>query len=266
MTIYEFAKDYLETQTRVSLPAFPITDLALYDDPHIFSWPPYFTATPGSVTKSDVMKMLAFILQNRSILPNTINFEANYTVLCSATHNFDATYIASFTPGSFAAHLASAIGFALPHTSWSNYARGVVEAASYLESIPKFSYASYLAAANANPNAVIDNLCTIYGMGPALARNFLKEIGVSILGKPDVHLYAVFQVFNPTVTNPAAFDAELCAQAAKAGVSPYMMDRVIWLICSGKYFKHHMKISSRSLRSNFICALDAAIRSGIVTP
>ncbi len=266
MTIYEFSKAYLETQTRTYLTTFSIADLAFYDTPHIFSWPPYFTSEPNSVHKSDVMKMLAFILQNRFNLPNTINFERNYTALCSVTNQFDASHIASFTPEAFAEQLSRAIGFNLPSTSWSNYARGVVEAARYLNGITGFSYASYLAAANSNPDAIVEGLCSIYGMGPALARNFLKEIGVVNLGKPDVHLYAVFQAFDPTVTTPNSFDRALVDQARKAGVSPFQMDRVIWLICSGNYFKHRIKISKKNLRDAFINSLKDAIDNRIVNP
>jgi hypothetical protein len=266
MTVYEFSRAYLEDQTSTYLPDFLIADLAFYDKPHIFSWPPYFTSTPSSVQKSDLMKMLAFILQNRFNLPNTINFEENYDALRSVTNNFDASHIASFSPEDFVDLLSRNIGFVLPSKSWSNYARGIVEAARYLNGIDPFNYASYLKKANSNPEALVQDLCCIHGMGPALARNFLKEIGVVGLGKPDVHLYAVFQAFDPTVTTPEDFDRSLVDQASKAGVSPFQMDRVIWLICSGNYFKHRIKIRKRNLRDAFVNSLKEAVENNTVTP
>ena len=265
MTLYEFSNRYLIDQTEEFFPDFPIAQLDCYRAPHIFSWPPYFSATVGSVQKTDLMRMLAFILQNRSFLPNVINFENNYEALSRVTGAFDAAVIAGYTRDDLVARLVSEIGLQSPSRSWIDYAEGLIDAANYLNAITPFSYTAYLARANASPETVIGELCAIRGIGPALARNFLKEIGVTQLGKPDVHLYAVF-AFDPSVVDDVSFDRSLKDQARKAGVTAFELDRIIWMICSGDYFKHRIKIGKKNLRDRFIAALSDAIDRGIVTP
>lgn len=265
MTFYEFSNDYLILQTQKYLPDFSINELEHYRTPHIYSWPPYFAARRGSEQKNDIMKMLAFILQNRFNLPNVINFENNYDVLSAVTNQFDADIVANFDKDVLIQELAEEINFDSSSRSWNNYAQGLIDAAKYLEKIKNFSYDSYLKYAESNPDTVINELCQIKGMGPALARNFLKEIGVTQFGKPDVHLYAVFESFDSSVVNETTFDSALTQQASKANVSSFELDRIIWLICSGNYFKHHIKIGKRTLRDNFIKELTEAIDKGVVT-
>lgn len=266
MTIYEFSKAYLINQTERFFPQFPVSNLNNYKAPHIFSWSPYFTATPQTATKSDVMKMFALILQNRVMLPNVIKFEDNHTALCGVTNNFDSFTISSYTPESLVIRLSEVISIPDDSDSWLKYARSIIDAAKYLESIRNFTYRTYIDEIALNPEEAIKNLCKIYGMGPALARNFIKEIGTTNYGKPDVHLYAVFQSFDPSITTPESFDSALINQANKAGVTPYELDRIIWLICSGDYFKHNLKIKDKNLRDSFVNSLADAIKNGIVTP
>ena len=266
MTIFDFSNAYLKSQTAQFLPELPLDQLDCYRTPHIYSWSPYFCCEVGNVSKYDVMKLFAFILQNRFNLPNVINFEGNFAALCTATENFDLYTLARLTPEALTARLAEAVGCSLPSHSWEAYAEGLIDAARYLIDLD-LSYNDYITQTNENSDAVLRDICRIRGIGPALARNFLKELGVMEFGKPDVHLLEVFRAFDPTVINEESFDRSLEVQAARAGVSPYEFDRVIWLICTGDYFKHHLKIkcSHKTLRENFIAALNAAIASGSVT-
>lgn len=80
----------------------------------------------------------------------------------------------------------------------------------------------------------------IEGIGYALACDFLKEFGFTNYGKPDVHVRRLLVGLSLTSVTPTPYQAQrLIAQIAKAeNVPPYDVDKVLWLIGSGKLYKH----------------------------
>ena len=73
MNFYDFCYNYLLKQT-IEQAKLEEGDLQKYFECNLYSWEPYFTVTRGKETKKDLMKMFAFILQNRFRLPSIINF------------------------------------------------------------------------------------------------------------------------------------------------------------------------------------------------
>lgn len=246
-----------------------MAELNWYNVPNLYAWPPFFTVARGHEHINDLVKMFSMILQNRQYLPNVIKFSlGNYTHLDTATHGFDVTYLNSISPKTLYNNLNSLIHFGVSNT-WKNYCIGIIDAAHYLNGFTNYhafdTHIITLIAAG-RENDLITELCSIKGIGPALARNYLKEVGYLSFGKPDLHLMPIFQSFDPTVIDYPTFDASLRRQSILCGVSPYVLDRTLWLICSGNYFIHSLKIShgKRLLRTNFITALTTAIRTGVV--
>ena len=92
MNFYDFCYNYLLKQ---SLEQAKLEEgyLQKYFKCNLYSWEPYFTVTRGKETKKDLMKMFAFILQNRFILPSIINFCDNYENLKKILNEFDDEYI-----------------------------------------------------------------------------------------------------------------------------------------------------------------------------
>lgn len=78
----------------------------------------------------------------------------------------------------------------------------------------------------------------ISGFGFALACDFLKEIGFLEYGKPDIWLRKIFVSLD--LCSPSATDSELLKAiirvAQNAGVTPYRVDKVFWLIGSGNFY------------------------------
>jgi len=269
MDLYDFSERYLERQTLSYFPTFNLHELVWYNDSNLYAWPPFFTVMRGHENLNDLMKMFAMILQNRYNLPNIIKFRfGNYAHLTTATHGFDVSYLVKITPADLYADLNMLVGFGTSST-WNKYCNGLIDAANYLNVYSNYhNYDTHIRTylAGHRENYLINELCTITGIGPALARNYLKEIGYLSFGKPDLHLMPIFQSFDPTVIDYTTFDASLRVQSVKCGVSPYVLDRTLWLICSGDYFIHTKKITAgrRSLRPNFITELTRAIASGVV--
>lgn len=78
----------------------------------------------------------------------------------------------------------------------------------------------------------------INGFGFALSCDFLKEIGFLEYGKPDVWLRKIFvslELCSPEVTDNELLKA-IIRVAQSSGVTPYKVDKVFWLIGSGKFY------------------------------
>lgn len=84
----------------------------------------------------------------------------------------------------------------------------------------------------------------IIGFGFALSCDFLKEIGFLEYGKPDVWLRKIFVSLE--LCSSEAKDNELLKAiirvAQNAGVTPYRVDKVFWLIGSGNFYLDNRKI------------------------
>ena len=80
----------------------------------------------------------------------------------------------------------------------------------------------------------------IYGIGYPLACDFLKELGFVSYGKPDVHVMQIFAGIGlcPEKVSPYQVQKVIAQVAEAAGVSPYDVDKVFWLIGSGKFDNH----------------------------
>lgn len=80
----------------------------------------------------------------------------------------------------------------------------------------------------------------IDGIGYPLACDFLKELGFVSYGKPDVHVMQIFAGIGlcSEKTSPYQVQKVIAQVAEAAGVSPYNVDKVFWLIGSGKFYNH----------------------------
>jgi len=76
----------------------------------------------------------------------------------------------------------------------------------------------------------------IEGIGFPLACDFLMGLGYSGFAKPDVHLKTIFFALglSPNQDDYDVFKA-IVRVAQHADVAPYAVDKVFWLIGSGKF-------------------------------
>lgn len=80
----------------------------------------------------------------------------------------------------------------------------------------------------------------IYGIGYPLACDFLKELGFVNYGKPDVHIIDIFEGLGLCHQGASPYEIQkIIVQMAEAkGVSAYNVDKLFWLIGSGKFYDH----------------------------
>lgn len=80
----------------------------------------------------------------------------------------------------------------------------------------------------------------IDGFGFALACDFLKELGFLNFAKPDVHVKAIvkgLKLSSDTANDYAVFKA-VVRIAAHCGTTPYDVDKLFWLVGSGRFYDH----------------------------
>ena len=87
----------------------------------------------------------------------------------------------------------------------------------------------------------------ISGIGFALACDLLKELGYTYYPKPDVHMIDVFHGIGLCEKDPiSVFETiERIATDCRTvddSVTPYKVDKVFWLICSGNFYKENLSI------------------------
>ena len=88
----------------------------------------------------------------------------------------------------------------------------------------------------------------ISGIGFALACDFLKELGYVNYPKPDVHIIDMFTSLELSDNNIInVFEAvikmyEDCKEIDE-NITPYKIDKILWLICSGRFYMDDITIN-----------------------
>ncbi len=151
---------------------------------------------------------------------------------------------------------------------WSKWSKSIVDCAKFLEGFDDaqafFDFADFFARPNDVPEKARPYIAmalpftiqsTVFGMGLALALDFLKEVGYDSYAKPDVHLRRVFEELG-LAYGKSDFDCfRAIAEAASTNdITPYKLDKLIWLICSGTFYeindKQEVKVTGK--REEFI--------------
>ena len=78
------------------------------------------------------------------------------------------------------------------------------------------------------------------GIGYPLACDFLKELGFVDYGKPDVHVIDIFVGIGICKKGASPYHVQkiISQIAMETDVSSYNVDKLFWLIGSGKFYKH----------------------------
>jgi thermostable 8-oxoguanine DNA glycosylase len=89
----------------------------------------------------------------------------------------------------------------------------------------------------------------VSGIGFPLACDFLKELGFSEYGKPDVHLKDIFKaldLIDPNEKSASKLDYQTLKVidriAKENGTTAYAVDKIFWLIGSGSFYLSNLKI------------------------
>jgi hypothetical protein len=80
----------------------------------------------------------------------------------------------------------------------------------------------------------------VFGMGYPLACDFLKDLGFTGYGKPDIHIKRILLALGFVEGGVSDYGAQkaIAHIAADSGMSSYSVDKLFWLIGSGKFYDH----------------------------
>jgi len=88
----------------------------------------------------------------------------------------------------------------------------------------------------------------IKGIGFALACDFIKELGYIQFCKPDVHLKDVLSQTGMCSDDEIEVFKTIDKIANDNNVTPYKLDKIIWLICSGNFYLNCKKITKNKAK------------------
>lgn len=146
-----------------------------------------------------------------------------------------------------------------PRSIWPQYCRTILSAAKFMaqfKSLDEFNEWADLFCTNPKAFMAAPMMLAqeIHGIGFALACDFLKDLGYTKLGKPDIHIRDIFAALG--ISNAGDTDYEvlktLTLLAEEIGVTAYNADKIFWLIGSGKFYLHPEFSLPRNHKQRFI--------------
>lgn len=198
-------------------------------------------------------------------MPNVIAFNKREAEISEMLHGYDLQIISEMSVEKLYRDFRDRFNVTTPdnkHCSWykwscsvvdsAKFVKGFKDAADFDEFVKRFDY-------NAASRLALPLLIQsrVRGIGFALACDLLKELGYTNYPKPDVHMIDAFHALGLCERDPiSAFDAiERMADDCKSvdpGITPYRVDKVIWLICSGNYYNENPPIRIKGQKKELI--------------
>jgi hypothetical protein len=131
-----------------------------------------------------------------------------------------------------------------PRSIWRRYCRSILSGTKFLS---RFSSAedfygwvdSFDENERSRPALPLLLAQEIEGFGFALACDFLKERGYENFSKPDVHVKDILRALGLSPWEATDYDVfrAVARIARNAGVTPYNVDKLFWLIGSGNFYE-----------------------------
>ena len=218
---------------------------------------PYFSSK-SSNTLQDIYVCFIHSAQSRYSMPNIIKFSDREKDLKSILFGYDINKINNLSCDVLFDRFNERFGDGEAWGKdglWYSWSRSVIDVAKFLSEFKNADEFNSYVAKNSNTNDSRKKLAgqiakKVYGMGFVLVCNALKELGYTRFSKPDVHLKDVFSKIDLCGNDDySVFDAiERMAEDCKEfdpTVTPYKVDKIFWLICSGKFYKEKIKVKGR---------------------
>jgi hypothetical protein len=124
---------------------------------------------------------------------------------------------------------------------WPSHCKTILSAASFIvefDSVNDFHHWArfFHDDPRATPALPLLIECQVFGVGFALACDFLKGLGYHNFSKPDVHIKDIFERLELATSREDFEVFQAVARVAKsAGQTPYCVDKIFWLIGSGNF-------------------------------
>ncbi len=209
-------------------------------------------------TLTDVYIRFIKSAQNYQAMPNIINFSEREEDLAGILYDFDYQKIAVMSEEELYKTFRNKFNVITTDqkkNSWYKWSCSVVDSAKFVcgfTDIADFDKFVKLFDYNTASRMALPLLIQkkIRGIGFALACDLLKELGYTSYPKPDAHLISVFKEAGICKGDPISVYEAIIQMAEDCNETPYKVDKVFWLICSGNYY--HEKIKEESHKQELI--------------
>lgn len=124
-----------------------------------------------------------------------------------------------------------------PNSTVYLYCLSILDSAKFLSEFNNLK--AFIRKINNNPEQGVKDLQQISGLGDALSRDLLKGLGYVQLVKSDVHTKTIAIELEIVKINPKDVEVSKALQklATEINVTPFALDRLLWLIGSGNFFE-----------------------------
>lgn len=206
-------------------------------------------------TLEDVFEQMIHSTQNYQRMPNVIKYQERRERIKGILYDFDLKSISQYNVEELYQKFRLEFGVTSTDNnfnSWHKWSKSIVDAAKFMSDFKNIEeFKSFVDQFDYNlPTRMALPLLIstkISGMGFALACDCLKELGYTSYPKPDVHLIQIFVGAGLSSNEPiSVFEAivrmaEDCIEIDPE-VTPYKIDKMIWLICSGRFYLDDISI------------------------
>ena len=208
-----------------------------------------------------VFQAFVSTMQDYQSRPRVINYlkrkDEIDSILCDLDYQ---EVLKKYNPDSLLEAFASSLtikNIQSPQNTWRQYSISLIDGARFLSSFTSYqdfdrfiqNFSLNLYTKEALPLMLGKE---IHGMGLALACDWLKELGYLDYPKPDLHLIDVFYQTGLAKNDPWSCFKAVIKTAEAGNITPYALDKIIWLICTGNYYRYSVK--GKSLKEEFIRA------------
>ena len=203
-------------------------------------------------TLKDIYIQFIKSAQNYQAMPNVINFHERKEEISSMLHGFDYQKVAEMSEEELYKTFRKKFHVTTTDqkkNSWYKWSCSVIDSAKFIcgfTDIADFDKFIELFDYNTASRMALPLLIQrkIRGVGFALACDLLKELGYTSYPKPDVHLIDVFKEAGICQGDPISVYEAIVQMADDCKETPYKVDKVFWLICSGNYYRDRLKEKS----------------------
>jgi hypothetical protein len=222
-------------------------------------------------TLEDVFEQIIHSAQNYQRMPNVIKYQERRERIKGILYDFDLKSISQYDVEELYhrfRHEFSVTSADNNFNSWHKWSKSVVDAAKFMsdfKDIKDFKRFVIQFDYNLPTRMALPLLIStkISGMGFALACDFLKELGYTSYPKPDVHLIQVFVGVGLSTNEPISVFEAIVRMADDCKeidpeVTPYKIDKIIWLICSGRFYLDDASIGRH--KEEFINLIDNELK------
>lgn len=197
----------------------------------------------------DVYEQFIHSAQNYQSMPNAIKYDERRKQIKDILKDFDVQQIKAMDIDELYQTFRKEFKVTSKdskHNSWRKWSCSAIDAAKFMSNFKDVDdFRAFVAQFDYNlPTRMALPLLIstkIKGIGFALACDTLKELGYHNYPKPDVHLIEVFSQLGLAEEDPiSVFEAivemaEVCKEVDPES-SPYKLDKIVWLICSGRFY------------------------------